>query len=234
MAIYGYCRISRKSQNILRQERNILSAFPTAKIYKEAFTGTKLTGRMQFAQLLARVQAGDSIVFDSVSRMSRNAEDGVKLYFELYDKGIQLVFLKEPYINTNVYKTALHQTIPKTGNNIADIYITATNTVIRLIAKEQIYKAFEQAQKEIDDLHIRTAEGIETARLKGKQIGQKKGVTFVTKKSVEKKAIIRKHSRDFGGTLSDSECLKLTGLSRNTFYKYKRELRDSLSNHLIS
>ena len=82
-----------------------------------------------------------------------------------------------------------------------------------------------QAQKEVDDLHERTAEGIETARREGKQIGQKPGAKLTTKKSIEKKVEILKHSKDFEGTLNDIDCMKLTGLSRNTFYKYKRELK---------
>lgn len=71
-----------------------------------------------------------------------------------------------------------------------------------------------------------TKEGIETARRAGKQIGQKKGAKLTTKKSIEKKAEILKHSADFNGSLNDVDCMKLTGLARNTFYKYKRELRE--------
>ena len=37
--IYGYARISRKTQNIERQVRNISEAFPDAKISQEAYTG---------------------------------------------------------------------------------------------------------------------------------------------------------------------------------------------------
>ena len=44
MAVYGYCRISRKKQNIQRQVRNILKEYPDAKLYQEAFTGTKFFG----------------------------------------------------------------------------------------------------------------------------------------------------------------------------------------------
>ncbi len=36
--------------------------------------------------------------------MSRNADEGFCLYEELYHKGIELVFLKEPHINTSTYK----------------------------------------------------------------------------------------------------------------------------------
>jgi ACT domain-containing protein len=47
----------------------------------------------------------------------------------------------------------------------------------------------------------------------------------MTKKSAMAKQIILKHSRDFNGTLDDSACRKLTGVSRGSYYKYKRELK---------
>lgn len=94
-----------------------------------------------------------------------------------------------------------------------------------VLAREQIRLAFEQSEKEVEDLHQRTREGIQAARLNGKQIGQVQVKKLVTKKSVESKKIIQKHSVDFGGFLSEPELMKMTGLSRNTFYKYKRELR---------
>jgi len=39
------------------------------------------------------------------------------------------------------------------------------------LAERQIQLAFDRAEKEVSDLHQRTREGIETARLQGKQIG---------------------------------------------------------------
>ena len=74
------------------------------------------------------------------------------------------------------------------------------------------------------DLRQRTKEGMETARLNGKQIGQVKGTKLTTKKSIEAKEIILKHSKDFNGTLSDVDVMKLCGISRNSYYKYKKEL----------
>ena len=94
------------------------------------------------------------------------------------------------------------------------------------LAEKQIKLAFEQAEKEVQDLRQRTREGLETARLNGKQIGQKDGATLTTKKSIETKEVIRKHSKDFGGSLNDGECMKLVGIARNTFYKYKREIKE--------
>ena len=94
------------------------------------------------------------------------------------------------------------------------------------LAKEQIRIAFEQAEKEVQDLRQRTKEGIETARINGKQIGQTSGRKLTTKKSVRAKEMIRKYSKDFGGSLNDVECIKMIGISRGSYYKYKREIRE--------
>lgn len=224
MRTYGYCRISRKTQNIERQERDILAVYPKAKIVKEAYTGTKIS-RPEFDKLLRKVKAGDTIVFESVSRMSRNADEGIATYFELYDKGVELVFLKEGYINTSVYRDSQRDKIELTGTD-EDCIFKGINEYFKVLAKKQIKIAFDQAQKEVDDLHQRTSEGMETARLNGKQIGQPKGAKLTTKKSLAVKALIQKHSKDFGGSLSDPEVIKLAGCSRNSFYKYKAELRE--------
>lgn len=226
MKTFGYCRISRKEQNIDRQERNILNAFPDARISKEAYTGTKLEGRTELEKILKVVRKGDTIVFDSVSRMSRNAAEGVELYERLMNDGIELVFLKEPHINTQTYKNALNSAVTMTGNEAVDAILTGVNKALAILRREQIVQAFEQAQKEVDDLHQRTREGIETARMNGKQIGQQEGRKLDVKKSHTAKAIILKHSKDFNGTLADADVMKLAGVSRPTYYAYKKELRE--------
>lgn len=220
--IYGYVRISTKRQSIERQIRNIKSAFPDAVIVKEIFTRTRLD-RPEWQKLMKRVRTGDTIVFDSVSRMSGNAEEGFAAYQELYNRGISLAFLKESHIDTAVYKQAMQNSIPRTGSTV-DIILQAVEQYLLELAKEQIRLAFEQSEKEVTDLQQRTREGIETARLAGKQIGQPAGTKLVTKKSLAAKELIKKHSWHFDGTLNDSDTMKLACISRNTFYKYKREL----------
>ena len=234
--IFGYCRISRRTQNIERQVRNILAEYPDADIRQEAFTGTKLIGRKVWEKLRNDVNPGDTIVFDSVSRMSRNADDGIKQYFELFDRGIKLVFLKEHYIDTDTYKKAAKGNIEMTGTNV-DLILQGVNAYMLELAKDQIRLAFEQAQKEVDDLHERTKEGIETARRAGKQIGQKEGNKLNIKKSEPIKQLIIQFSRNFNGNNKDSEVIAIINgtrkekgksetwhISRNTYYKYKREL----------
>jgi DNA invertase Pin-like site-specific DNA recombinase len=225
--IYGYCRISTSKQNIERQHRNILGEYPGAIIIDEEFTGTKIQGRKEFNKLLNIISEGDIIIFDSVSRMSRNSDEGYTLYEELFNKGIELVFLKEQHINTSTYKKALMNNISLTGTDV-DFILEGINKYLLALAKEQIKLAFIQSEKEVTDLHQRTKEGIETARLNGKQIGQKQGIKLITKKSIEAKEQIMKYSKDFQGSLNDVEVIKLTELARNTYYKYKRELIEDL------
>ena len=221
---YGYARISTKRQSIDRQIRNILAAYPDAMIFQEVFTGTKFYGRKELDKLLRVVKSGDRIIFDSVSRMSRNADEGVALYFELYDKGISLVFLKEPHIDTDVYKEALQHQVALTGSD-ADILIEAINAYLCRLRAKEIELAFQQAEKEVKDLRKRTSEGILSAKLEGtKQIGGVKGRKLNVKKAITTKSKIQELSKDFGGSLSDKDLMVITGVSRNTYYKYKKEI----------
>lgn len=228
--VYGYCRISTSKQSIERQVRNILKIYPDAIIFQEAFSGRKMD-RPQWIKLCQRIQPGDTIVFDSVSRMSRSAEEGFTVYEELYRKDISLEFIKEPHINTKVYRQAVEKqqiNIPRVGDNKTDDLLQkiseALNEYLLDLAREQIRLAFEQSEKEVSDLRQRTREGLETARRNGKQIGQKKGRKLFVKKKFPAQQIILKHSRTFGGSLSDKECMKLAGISEKTYYLYKKEL----------
>ena len=114
-----------------------------------------------------------------------------------------------------------------TGDSV-DFILRGVNEYLMTLAKEQIRLAFTQSEKEVQDLRQRTREGMETARLAGKQIGRVNGASFETKKSRSMKETIRKLAKEFGGNLTDKEILRLTGLSRNTYYKYKRELREEV------
>lgn len=226
--VYAYCRISTSNQSIERQHRNALNLYPNAIIVDEVFTGTKVEGRTNWNKLYNKVEKGDTIVFDSVSRMSRNAVEGFGLYKELFNRGVELVFIKEQHINTETYKKALASNIQMTGTAVDEI-LKGINSYLLAIAEEQIKIAFEQSEKEVMDLRQRTKEGIETARLNGKQIGAVEGVKLVTKKSIQAKQQIQKYSKDFQGTLKDVEVMKLIGVARNSYYKYKKELAQELN-----
>ena len=175
--LYGYARVSTKNQRLDRQIKNIEDYCKDNKIeriYREKYTGTKME-RPQFKKLLSAIDSGDTIIFDSVSRMSLSTDEGYDLYMKLLQKGIDLIFIKEPHINTSYYKEmqCRNETLPE-----------------------------EQR----------------------KQIGQKKGATFETKKAKTMKERIQKMAKDFDGSMKDKEVIEILGISRNTYYKYKKDL----------
>lgn len=232
--VYGYCRVSTKHQRITRQVTNITELNPEAVIIKEFYTGTT-QNRPLWDRLMKQINVGDTIIFDSVSRMSRNADEGFKDYKSLYETGINLIFLNEPLINTSIFdstKNNLLKVSVKTGNAAVDNYfqgnIALINNLLMSLAEEQIKSAFIQSEKEVTDLHSRISQGMRESKKNGKQIGLTKGTILITEKSVKCKEIIKKHATDFGGTLSDNEVMTLCKISRNSYYKYKRELKNYL------
>ena len=231
--IYAYCRVSTQHQKIARQITNITAIYPNATIIREFFTGTT-QNRPQWEKFIPQVKKDDTIVFDSVSRMSRNAEEGFKDYKMLYERGVHLIFLNEPLINTSVFDSTRNNLLNidiTTGNAAVDTFfkgnIELINNFMMALAEEQIKAAFDQSEKEVTDLHSRISQGIREAKKNGTQIGLTKGTSLTTKKSLDCIAIIRKHSKDFGGTLEDPDVMKLCGCSRNSYYKYKKEAKSS-------
>lgn len=230
--VYGYCRISTAKQSLTRQIENIMREYPDAEIIDEVFTGTT-TDRPKWVKLLKAVKEGDTIIFDSVSRMSRNAVEGICDYMNLYSMGVNLVFIKEHHIDTDTYKNAMNNQIDmisNTGDTNTDELI---NTIIGAIkkyqialAKRQIELAFAQSEKEVSDLQIRTKEGMKASGAAEKISKSKTGTTYTVKKSENAKQIIAKHYEKFGGSLTAQECIELAGISRNTFFKIAKELKE--------
>ena len=229
--IYGYCRISTMKQKIERQIDNIKREYPDATIITEEYTGTT-TDRPNFNKLIKNLKQGDTIVFDEVSRMSRNASEGIKVYEQLFDMGVNLIFIKEPHINTSVYRDRMNKQIEKlssTGSKATDKLLESIMNALHEytidLAREQIELAFKTAQAEVDFLHQRTSEGVRKAQAQGKQVGRAQGAKVETKKAKECKARIMELSKDFKGSNKDTEVMAILGIARNTYYKYKNELK---------
>lgn len=241
--VYGYCRISTAKQKVERQIENIKSAYPNATIISEAFTGTKMD-RPAWTKLVKQLHSGDTIIFDEISRMSRNAEEGYQTYKDLYDKGINLVFLKEAPLNTDNFRNTAQ--VAMTGTDV-DAILEGVNKYLMILAENQIKAAFETAQHEVDFLHKRTSEGVQRAKERYERetllglpheknnVGIEQGRKLTTKKSIKAKELIKKYCNDFDGTLADNVTLAFvnqemrkqgeTGISRNSYFKYKRELK---------
>lgn len=240
--IYGYMRVSTKHQDIGRQRVNILKAYPNAILYEEKHSGGDYGGCVELDKLLKIVKAGDTIIFDSVSRFSRDNVTGPQEYKRLFKENINLVFLNEPYINTDNYKKALDIAIPRTGTFVDPILKGVEEALLQL-AEKQVQDAFNQANKELLDIRSRTSQSLQKKIAENKnlpdnqkiRIGTQKGDTFTTKKKqialqriregIERgypdEIIMNNIAGDLKKQLPDSKC---KDISRNTYYNYKREL----------
>lgn len=228
--VYAYVRVSTKKQNLQRQITNIKEYCKSSgtfldRTYEEKYTGTKVEGRTMFQKLLVQVEkdvssgAGVTIIFDSVSRMSRNAAEGVKQYFEWYDRGVNLIFLNERAISTVNYRNSLIS-IGMTGTD-ADLILEGVNKFLRKLAENQIVASFQQSEKEAKDIKKRVVEGLANTE---KKSGRRRGTRIVTKKETETKALIRKYSKEFGGSVPDKDIIKMADVSRGSYYKYKNQM----------
>lgn len=224
--IYGYCRVSTQHQSLERQRTKILRAYPEAKLFEDKWTGREMR-RPNWDKLRKQLRKGDTVVFDSVSRMSRSADEGVKEYEELFASEINLVFIEQPSINTETYRAALKQSIPMTGTKV-DPILKGVNDFLINLAREQVRAAFDEAEHEVIERRRMTKEGIAERKRNDLPVGRASGTTYETKKSKTMKEKIRKMAKAFDGNMTDSEIIETLKLARNTYYKYKREIADEL------
>lgn len=229
--IYGYVRVSTIQQKVERQINNIIGFNKDAIIMSEKQSGKDIDNRAEFKKLLNKVKPGDTIIFDEVSRMSRNADEGFSLYMELMSKDISLVFLKERHIDTDEYKRRAQNHIARvsSSNKKMDNLI---NGILELVAefeqenlKDNIRLAFEQAEHERQFLIKRVTEG--KAGSEKKQGRPKGSHNKETDKADHIKQVIQEQSKDFDGRFSDAKIMReyLPKVARGTYYKYKKELK---------
>ena len=232
--IVGYARVSTPRQKLERQIANLKSAYTDIVIVAEVYTGTT-ESRPKWIKLLRQCRAGivKKLVFDEVSRFSRNAEEAVKEYKELYELGIELEFLKEPHINSSVYRQASERQInistesmDEDTANLIQTVIEGLNDYLLAVAEKQIYLAFEHAQTERELLSKRTSEGLKQAKLMGAKIGRQKGEKIVTRKQKRAFRIIRSKYELFdGGYLTATECFRACNIAKSTFYRYLNQMQ---------
>lgn len=230
----GYARVSTHTQKLDRQIRNLKEAYPDIVIIAEVFTG-KTDNRPKWNKLLRQCRAGvvDRLVFDEVSRFSRNAEEAIKEYKELYELGIELEFLKEPHINSSIYRQSSERKIDidtaKMDAETASLINTVVgglNDYLMAVAEKQIWLAFEHAQKEREFLSQRTSEGLKQAKLMGSKVGRQPGQKVETRKAKRAKRYIRSNYKLFGGCLTATECMRILQLSKSTFYRYLAQIKE--------
>lgn len=122
-------------------------------------------------------------------------------------------------INCHQPATQLHHVVPKSlgGND--------TTNVVPLCDKcHGLIHHIEYEEGKLSHSEL-TKIGMRKAKENGKQIGRIKGQKYPSKKEQENKIKIKELSIDFNGEVKDKELINMLGICRNTFYKYKYDLR---------
>ncbi|MFR2881491.1 MAG: recombinase family protein [Lachnospiraceae bacterium] len=150
---------------------------------------------------------GDTVVFKDISRFTREAENGYQKYMELYNRGIELIFIDNPTVSTPYIKKMLD--IAKEQNLIARI--TLENTVKLLIMVE-----LDRVEQERKIIVKRIQDGIKAS---SKKSGRKSGT--VDKMTDELKELIIDIQRFLKDrTIKQIDLMKKHNISRNTLKKY--------------
>lgn len=237
MLYYGYVRVSTKKQSEKMQRDAIHAYSKIDKMYSDEYTGTT-TNRDKFQELVKQVNKdiadGEqvTIIFYSVSRMSRNAKEGIEQYFDWYNRGVELVFLSEHHIDTASYRQAQNKAIATVSTNNAKLdkcingILDCLNEFINSKVEDDIIKAFEQAQKEVDDLHKRTSDGMKASGAAEKISKARTGNIFTTTKELKTRISMLECLKEFGGQQTIARFAADRNLSRATVYKYLRNIED--------
>ncbi|PEB38558.1 recombinase family protein [Bacillus pseudomycoides] len=199
---FGYVRVSSKDQNEERQIQNMKNlGIEERDIFIDKESGKNME-RENYQMLKRLVRTGDTIVFDSLTRLGRNMNDTLE-EFRYYEKHkVNLQFIKEPYINVNY-----------TGESTNDVIQSAIQK-----ATLTILSAF--AEKERIDIKQRQAEGIALARKQGRRLGRPP--VEITEEFTDA------YKEWKSGSITAVGAMEKYGIKRSSFYKLAKQYKERM------
>ena len=192
--IYGYVRVSSTDQNEDRQMIAMSdSNVPNGNVYIDKQSGKDFE-RPQYKKLVKKLKAGDLLYILSIDRLGRNYEDIQKQWRILTkDIGIDICVIDMPLLDTRNGKDLM-------GTFSADLVLQILSFV---------------AQNERENIKKRQAQGIAAAKAKGIKFGRPEAPT--------PDDFDKYISNWEKGQITTTEILKITGLTKSTFYRKVRE-----------
>lgn len=191
---YGYVRVSSTDQNEDRQ----LAVMSELEISEGNIFVDKQSGkdfeRRQYKRLVKRLRAGDLVCILSIDRLGRNYEE-IQTQWRILTKdiGADIFVADMPLLDTRNGKDLL-------GTFIADL-------VLQILSFA--------AENERENIKKRQKQGIAAAKARGVSFGR-------PKRSVPDS--FYEHISEWeNGFIKTSEMLRLTGLSKTTFYRKVKE-----------
>ncbi|EJR93293.1 recombinase family protein [Bacillus cereus] len=194
---FGYVRVSSKDQNEDRQIENMKClGIEDRDIFIDKQPGKNMK-RENYQMLKRLARTGDTIVFDSLTRLGRSMNDVLEEFRYYEQQRINLQFIKEPFINVNY-----------SGQSTNDVIQQAVQK-----ATLTILSAF--AEKERNDIKQRQAEGIALAKKQGKHLGRPP--VQITEQFIEA------YEAWQSGKITAVGAMRKYDIKRSSFYKLVKE-----------
>ena len=169
--MYGYIRISSREQHEDRQVKSMLEAgVPQKNLFVDKQSGKDFE-RPNYKRLMKKMRKGDVLTIKSIDRLGRDYNDLMKQWRIIVDKGVDIVVLDMPLLDTRMHRDLL-------GNLIANLTLQLLSYV---------------AQVERDFIRQRQREGIEAARARGVRFGRpamQKPASFPALKAQWKRGLV--------------------------------------------
>ncbi|EOP78622.1 hypothetical protein IGM_06573 [Bacillus cereus HuB4-4] len=194
---FGYVRVSSKDQNEERQIENMKClGIEDRDIFIDKQSGKNMK-RENYQMLKRLARTGDTIIFDSLTRLGRSMNDVLEEFRYYEQQRINLQFIKEPFINVNY-----------SGESTNDVIQQAVQK-----ATLTILSAF--AEKERNDIKQRQAEGIALAKKQGKSLGRPP--VQITEQFIEA------YEEWQSGKITAVGAMRKYQIKRSSFYKLVKE-----------
>jgi len=151
MTVIAYTRISTDQQDLEKQKHLLLEYAQKQKLMIDEFIEVAVSSRKntkirKIDELTEKLNKGDVLLVAELSRLGRNMLETLNIINVLSEKGIKIVFVRQPELST----TGSHAKL--------------------LLA---IYSYFAESEREY--ISIRTKQGLAAAKAKGVQLGRPKG-----------------------------------------------------------
>lgn len=225
---FGYCSSGCTRPQFEKQITNISKKYPNAIIIKEVYSPTD-TDRTELTKLLAQLEKNDTLIVNSMDRLDRDPQKLLTYYIDMSARGVKLIFINQPYMNTELYQTAYREMVSKAPLNDD----TAISEALSHLLGAQVKSILEKSWEDLQQHRGQMRENYKQARLQEKQDGQPVTKKYESRKSFMVKELIRRYNQNYDGSMNDVATMEqirneMGTISRNTYYKYKKELANEM------
>lgn len=194
----GYIRVSTQGQNIARQVKS-LKEYGCEKIFVDKKSGKDFE-REEYKKMKKFIREKDIVVFAELDRLGRNKQEIDKEWNEFIERGIDIVVLDMPILDTTKYQ-----------DDFGKLIMNLARELLSYNAEQERLKILE-----------RQRQGIEIAKKEGKFKGRPP--KYSKDSTGRDKLVYDTIVQELKDNTSVMDIHRKTGVSRNTIYKIKEQV----------